>query len=188
MKRFYAILSIVALVAMVMGCKDKKTSDNAIDIDKSNALAADTLRVDSTVYGVCGVNTAMHELELITDKGDTLMCEYNLDEKMAEEVQGGIEAGNRLAVILSRNVEGTYATKVINLTSLCTKWTSLERNIEFMPDGSVISTVKEPHAYTHWHIFNGHLVISADTFDIMRLGPDSLTLKNNNGLWTFKRQ
>lgn len=52
-------------------------------------ILTDSAAVDSTVYGRCGEGTAMHTLELITDKGDTIV--YTLEGlDTFSNVQGGL--------------------------------------------------------------------------------------------------
>ena len=77
----------------------------------------------------------------------------------------------------------------INITSLLGRWISLDKNFE-IKDGGVVesSLTAESNPYTSWKIFNGKLVLSKDTFDVLNLGPDSLLLENNKGIFVFKRQ
>ena len=46
----------------------------------------------------------------------------------------------------------------------------------------------ESRPYTDWKIVNGRLVLSADTFEVLDLGPDSLYLENDTVIYAFKRQ
>ncbi len=110
------IFAAVAMAAMVMvGCQSnqkRQTAGSNDSISSENAVA------DSTVYGVCGENTAMHTLELITDKGDTLSYAMQVEEDA--QVQGGLLSGDRLAVIGHKNADGeNVATLIVNLTTLC---------------------------------------------------------------------
>lgn len=169
----------VLLVAACTG--NKKTSPVAGVVDNDDNVA------DSTVYGRCGDGTAMHTLELITDTGDSLT--YTLEgTDTCANVQGGLFVGDRLAVIGTKDSDGMlFARKVINLTSLLGKWVSIDRDFEIREGGVIVSSVKEPKPYTDWKILNGHLVMSADTFDIYALGPDSLYLENSKGIYGYKR-
>lgn len=169
----------VLLVAACTG--NKRISPVAGVVDNNDNVA------DSTVYGKCGDGTAMHTLELITDKGDSLT--YTLEgADTCANVQGGLFVGDRLAVIGTKDADGMlFARKVINLTSLLGKWVSIDRDFEIREGGVIVSSVKEPKPYTDWKILNGHLVMSADTFDIYALGPDSLYLENNKGIYGYKR-
>ncbi len=174
--------SIIVILAMtMMGCKNKR-AQNDIPVEAPSETVADT-----TIYGKCGDETAMHTLELITDNGDTLR--YMLEtQDTCSNVQGGLFVGDRLAVIAEK-IPGDepFAKKVINLTSLLGKWTSLDRNFEICEGGAVNSSIKEPRPYTEWKILNGQLILSADTFDVYSLGSDSLYLENKNGIYGYKR-
>ena len=180
-KTFLSLMSIVVFFCMI-SCGGKSTKpDVETDFDDNEI-------VDTTVYGRCGTGSAMHTLELITDKGDTIV--YNLfDEDSVSIVFGGLYAGDRLAVIPSVSEDGMpCAAKVINLTSLMGRWVSISRHFELQEGGVVISDNAEPQPYTEWKILNGKLVLSADTFDIYALGPDSLFLENSRGINGYKRQ
>lgn len=182
MKTFKSLL-LFLLVAVVAGCVDKRKNAPVIE------MLTDSVSVDSTVYGRCGEGTAMHTLELITDKGDTIV--YTLEGiDTCANVQGGLFVGDRIAVIGER-VEGLneymFAKKVINLTSLLGVWSSLDKKFEIIEGGTVVSNTGEPKPYTEWQILNGRLILSPDTFDIYALGPDSLYLENNNGIYGYKR-
>lgn len=162
---------------------------------KKNARkSADTLQVDNavidtTVYGTCGEGTAMHSLELITDAGDSL--QYMILERAdgQQDVQGGLLVGDRLAVIEGKGLDNErVAKKVVNITTLLGKWTSLDKNFDILEDGTVRSNVKaETNPWTNWKILNGQLLLNKDTFDIVKLGKDSLYLENKQGIFTFKR-
>lgn len=181
MRRFvFATLVVAAL--LTVACTGNKKSTPVADI-----VVNDESVVDSTIYGRCGESTAMHTLELITDKGDTLTYALE-DTDTCATVQGGLFVGDRLAVIGTKAADGTLvAQKVINLTSLLGKWVSIDKNFEICEGGVVVSNVKEPKPYTDWKILNGRLVLSADTFDVYALGPDSLYIENDKGIYGYKR-
>ena len=84
-------------------------------------------------------------------------------------------------------IGGLLLTLVI-LFSLMGRWVSISRHFELQEGGVVISDNAEPQPYTEWKILNGQLVLSADTFDIYALGPDSLFLENSRGIYGYKRQ
>lgn len=174
-------LSLLLSIMVIVGCgnriKNVPTSDSEQGV----------VEADSTVYGKCGDGTAMHTLELITDKGDTVV--YSLENPdTCSIVQGGLFTGDQLAVIAEKSADGgLFARKVINLTSLMGKWGSLDKSFEICEGGVVVSNVKEPKPYTEWKILNGKLLLSADTFDIYVLGPDSLYLENDKGIYGYKR-
>ena len=153
-------LALLALAFVVAGCRNTPSRGDRGGADST--LLADTA-ADSTVYGVCGEGTAMHTLELITDAGDTLR--YVLGEA------------------------DPTARRVINLTTLLGKWTSLDKNFEILEGGVVKSSVKaERNPWTSWKILNGQLLLNRDTFNIDNLGSDSLYLENREGIFVYKRQ
>lgn len=180
MKNIYW-LSLLLCIMAVAGCGNKAKNVQTLETEQG------TMEADSTVYGKCGAGTAMHTLELITDKGDTVV--YSLeDTDTCTNVRGGLFMGDRLAVVAEKSADGgLFARKVINLTSLMGKWVSLDKSFEICEGGVVKSNVKEPKPYTEWKILNGKLLLSADTFDIYVLGPDSLYLENDKGIYGYKR-
>ena len=187
MKKLIVVaLPLLVTAFLIAGCKDKNKNNVGDGIDSTDV---ELMVSDSTIYGVCGENTAMHSLELITDAGDTLRFVLNEDENGDVNVLGGLLAGDRLAVVEGPEVDGEkLAKKVINITTLLGKWTSLDKNFEIQDDGTVRSTVQaEKNPWTSWKIVNGRLVLNRDTFDINNLGSDSLYLENKNGIFVYKR-
>src|SRR5574344_308079 len=185
MKTILSIPFIVLVAAFIFtGCKNNK--NKVADLKPETEEA----EKDTTIYGVCGEGTAMHSIELITESGDTLNFMINdEDVEPSSSVVGGLLCGDRLAVI-SQTVDGEkIATKVINLTTLLGKWTSVDKNFEIKEGGDIQSNVKaESNPWTSWKILNGHLLLNKDTFDIDVLGADSLSLENKNGIFVYKRQ
>lgn len=142
---------------------------------------------DSTMYGTCYA-AAMHSFTLLTANGDSIFFTRETVDEVGD-LQGGLFEGDKLAVV-GQKVDGEmFARKVINLNSLLGKWTSLDRNFEIKDGGEVVSQgMAESKPYTEWKILNGQLLLSADTFDIVTLGPDSLLLENSVGIFAYKRQ
>lgn len=178
----------LVLLSCLMACNGnkQKTTDNSAATDTATAA-------DSTLYGICGEGTAMHTLQLITLTGDTLNLSLLPDDADDADtratVNGGLMCGDHLAVLATTTADGPVATKVINLTSLMGRWTSISRNFVIEEGGFVTSDVKaETRPYTSWKIFNGQLLLGRDTFNIVTLGPDSLAIENHNGIYLYKRQ
>lgn len=180
----YVAMALVALFA-ASSCKEKKTSA-VITANDSLMVAADDN--DSTIYGLCGEGTTMHNLQLLSDNGDTL--DVFIDDANPDIVQGGLLSGDRIALIATKDNSGVYlAQHIINLTSLMGKWVSLDKNFEMVEGGEVKNNVKaETNPWTSWKILNGKLLLNKDTFSIDKLGPDSLYLENKVGIFIFKRQ
>lgn len=182
--RFMGIFLMAAILFGMVGCK-KKTEETQLPVVKVEEEAAEV--GDSTVYGEC-IDAAMNSLTLLTNSGDTIDYVFVSEEGDAD-VQGGQFQGDRMAVIGVMGKEENTAQKVINLTSLMGRWVSLDKNFEIKDGGVVESTVAaESNPYTSWKIFNGHLILSKDTFDIVNLDQDSLYLENDKGIFAFKRQ
>lgn len=180
-------MGLLFLVLMLAACDAKKKqqiedTDEVVEVN------------DTTVYGVCGEGTSMHSLEIITDAGDTLV--YTLLSQDAEtevetpsDVQGGLMAGDKMAVTGHKTADELVADRVINVTSLLGHWTSIDKNFTIEEGGTVHSAVKaETNPWTSWKILNGSLLLNRDTFCIECLSADSLHLENANGIFTFKRQ
>ena len=182
--RFMGIFLMAAILLGMVGCK-KKTEETQLPVVKVEEEAAEV--GDSTVYGEC-IDAAMNSLTLLTNSGDTIDYVFVSEEGDAD-VQGGQFQGDRMAVIGVMGKEENTAQKVFNLTSLMGRWVSLDKNFEIKDGGVVESTVAaESNPYTSWKIFNGHLILSKDTFDIVNLDQDSLYLENDKGIFAFKRQ
>lgn len=181
-KLSFLFLAITFLTFSFSACNNKQKKEIATEDTEEK-----TSTPDSTVYGVCGENTAMHTLELITDAGDTLNYVYGDDDD--DPVVGGLLAGDRLAVVPGPEIDGDKtAKKIINLTTLTGKWTSLDKNFEIEEGGVVESHVDaEKDPWTSWKILNGKLVLNRDTFEIDNLGSDSLYLENKDGIFVYKR-
>ena len=105
------------------------------------------------------------------------------------DVAGGVMCGDRLAVLGKKTDEGNVAEKVINITSLIGRWTSIDKNFVIEEGGTVSSAVKaETKPWTNWKIFNGQLLLNKDTFNVVTIGADSLAIENRDGIFVFKRQ
>lgn len=183
MKRITIFFVLAVALAVVASCNgnSKKVADNGMEI------AAQQEEADTTLYGKCGEGTSMNVLELITDKGDSISLMLEGADASAD-VQGGLLAGDRLAVLAYKDADGEmFAQKVINVTTLMGKWTSIDRTFELQEGGVVVGDNTEPKPYVEWRIFDGKLVLTADTFSVYCLGPDSLLLENKNGIYAYKR-
>ena len=107
----------------------------------------------------------MHTLEVITDVGDTLEFVLADADTDVPTVLGGLLAGDRVAVV-SHTADGEQvADKVVNITSLLGKWTSIDKSFEIREGGIVESTVKaETNPWTSWKLNNGNIILNSDTF------------------------
>lgn len=185
MRKSNLCLTLLSLMFLISACHNKPQRSNNKGVEPSEQTATQ----DSTIYGVCGDGTMMHSLQLITDGGDTLTFALPDSADGTQTVVGGLLAGDRLAVVEGQPVDGEKcARKVINLTTLQGKWTSIDKNFEILEGGEVKSDVEaEKNPWTTWKILNGKLLLNRDTFDIDNLGSDSLYLENKVGIFVYKR-
>lgn len=184
MKKLIYLFFVMAVMTFAASCNEKKAEPKQ-NIEDSLAIADP----DTTLYGVCGEGTSMHSLELVTDDGKTMTMLVDIDDEDESSVKGGLLSGDRLAVIMTLQDGDSVASKVLNLTTLEGKWTSLDRNFEIVQGGEVLSTMQsESNPYTSWKIHNGKLLLGRDSFDILTLGADSLEVENSKGIFVYKRQ
>ena len=134
----------------------------------------------------------MNTLELITDNGDTLnLSLVNAQEN--ERVLGGLQAGDRLAVMTDS--KKTEATEVINLNTLLGDWVmpdpidgAEEVGIRIKEGGVAESIEMTNITYRTWRIFNGKLEITSiregggeseevNYYDILKLTHDTLVYR-----------
>ena len=185
MKKLLYLACAMMMLIFVASCNNNKKTETVVDEADSLAKADP----DTTLYGTCGEGTSMHSVELVTDDGKTMHLLVDVDADDDDPVKGGLLNGDRLAVIMSVQNGDTIAQRVINLTTLEGKWTSLDRNFEIVQSGEVISTVQsESNPYTSWKIHNGQLLMGRDSFDILTLGADSLEIESSKGIFVYKRQ
>lgn len=175
--------ALLAAALLMTACNGKTENPSGEGTDSLTSLMPDT-----ALYGTVGEGTTMHVLELKTDGGKTLSFEMNTDEE--SDVQGGVYSGDRVTLTFTENENGEKCvTRMVNLTSLLGKWTSLDRNFKIQEDGAVESTgAAETRPYTQWSMSNAQLILNADTFDVVTLGPDSMSLENDKGIFVYKRQ
>lgn len=180
----YIVAAFIAMCMMTMGCKEQKT--------EVKPTVADTMEVsegDTTLYGICGENCSMHSLELITNEGDTLEFSFDVYDGDRSAVYGGLMPGDKLAVINEYGDRSNVARQIINLTTLEGKWTSIDRNFEIVEGGEVLSTLQsESNPWTSWKMYNGHLLLGRDTFDILDLNAEELHLENSHGIFIYQRK
>ena len=190
MRHFRTILALSFVAVAIVACKDKPNTGNMPTVNTEKLKTAEG---DSTTYGIC-VDATSNTVSIQNSNGDTVqyVCAdvYNDDGKVVDQVvKGGVFTGDRVAIVGKIGEEENLATNIINLTSLMGRWTSLDRDFEIKDGGVVESRVEaETNPYTSWHIFNGKLILSKDTFDVCELGSDSLILENSKGIFGYKRK
>ena len=156
--------------------------------EEPNANNADSLNAgDTTIYGTM-LDGGMNSIVLLTDRGDTLEIIQN-PEDTTEVVKGGKLIGDRFAVIAYKEYGDMMLRSAINITSLLGNWTSLDKNFEIKEGGEVTSNLQsEKNVWTSWKIYNGKLLLSRDTFDVIELGADTMSLENKTGIFVFGRK
>lgn len=181
-KTFLPLTSfIVTTTLFITSCNNVKQQSQIESKDSIVTVA------DSAIYGIVGEGTTMHVLELITEEGKTLP--FTVDQDTLADVQGGIFAGDRVTLTtIGTSDDMPQVGKLINLTTLLGKWISLDKNFEIKENGVIESSQKaESTPYTQWSLVNAKLILNVDTFDVVQLSNDSLSLENSKGIFVYKR-
>jgi len=168
-----------------------------------NGDSADIANKDSTIYGVCGEATTMHVLQMLTDTGDTLMLDI-ADAIENGQVMGGLQVGDRLAVIPQKDKE--KARFVLNQSALLGNWVmpnpidgSDEVGIRIKEGGIAESIDQSTITYKTWRLVKGKLEIvmvheggsgedETYLYDLVRLEPDTLVYKSVDETYEYSRQ
>lgn len=193
---FFTILA--ALVVMFGSCGNKSEKVPFDNGDSVNAAKA-----DPTIFGVCGVETSMNTLQLITDTGDTLQLDLSAAHEK-NQVFGGLQVGDRMAVIA--NDEHTAADMVVNQADLLGNWVmpnpidgSDEVGISIKEGGIAESIEQSSIIYKTWKLTRGKLEIvlvreggteeeETNLYDLVKLSPDSLIYKDSEDTFEYSRQ
>ena len=200
MKKITIVAVLVAAVVATMSSCGGKTQQVPFDNGDSTDMSA---MQDPTIYGVCGEGSAMNSLQIVTDLGDTIQLDltYANDNK---QVFGGLQVGDRMAVV--PNAKKTEALIVINQAALLGNWVmpnpldgSDEVGIRIKEGGIVEGIEQSAIIYKTWRLVRGKLELisvreggvdeeEATIYDIVRLSPDSLILKESDDLYEYGRQ
>jgi len=185
--RYLLTFSIFATIAtFVMSCNSKSTMPGAGELD-SDSVEVLTV-ADTAIYGTVDESTTMHMLTINMDDGKQQTFAMNLDS-LGSDIQGGIFAGDKVTLTVTKGEEEMQVVKCVNLSTLLGKWTSLDRNFQIEENGVVKSNLAaESNPYTQWQMVNARIILNADTFDILTLGADSMELENSKGIFIYKRQ
>ena len=194
-----SVLWLVAAAVLTMGSCGSRTQQVPFDNGDSAAIA----NADPTIYGISGDATTMNMLQLITDTGDTLSFDLS-DANDAGKVLGGLQSGDRMAVIPS--VDKGEAQMVINESTLLGDWVMpnpLDGSDEVgirIKEGGIAESIEQPNlSYRTWRLIRGQLELvqvqedgsgQEETFfyDIVYLGPDSLVYKDAEDTFEYTRQ
>ena len=198
-KNRLAIVSVMCCMLLTLiGCGGKTQQ-----VPFDNGDSADVYKIDPTIYGVCGEETSMNSLQLITDTGDTL----TLDLSIANEsglVMGGLHTGDRMAVLPTSDTTGVV--RCINQTALLGNWVMpnpLDGSDEvgiIIKEGGIAESIEQPTiSYKTWRLTHGMLEIvlvreggagdeETNLYDIVKLTPDSLVYKDAENEYEYGRQ
>ena len=194
-----SLLSILSALIVVLGSCGSKTEKVPFDNGDSVYMA----KADPTLFGVCGVETSMNNLQLITDTGDTLQLDLT-NARDNDKVFGGLQVGDRMAVIA--NEDRTAAEMVINQVALLGNWVmpnpidgSDEVGISIKEGGIAESIEQSSIVYKTWKLTRGKLEIvlvreggteEEETYfyDLIKLTPDSLVYKDADDTFEYSRQ
>ena len=142
---------------LTMGSCGSRTQQVPFDNGDSAAIA----NADPTIYGISGDATTMNVLQLITDTGDTLSFDLS-DANDAGKVLGGLQSGDRMAVIPS--ADKGEAQMVINESTLLGDWVMpnpLDGSDEVgirIKEGGIAESIEQPNlSYRTWRLIRGQL-------------------------------
>lgn len=201
MKKIAIVMTLVATVILTMSsCGGKK---QPVPFDDGFDSADIASMQDPTIYGVCGEGTAMNTLQIVTDLGDTLQLDITTAREN-NQVFGGLQVGDRMAVV--PNDTKKEALIVINQVALLGNWVMpnpLDGSDEVgfsIKEGGVVDGIDQSTiAYKTWRLVRGKLElfsIREDAgeeeeivlYDILKLSPDSLILKDSEDTYEYGRQ
>ena len=198
MKKILFLSVLSALVIMLGSCGNKSQK-----VPFDNGDSAFSAKADPTLFGVCGVETTMNTLQLITDTGDTLEIDLT-NARDNNQVFGGLQVGDRMAVIA--NNEHTEALQVVNQAALLGNWVmpnpidgSDEVGIRIKEGGVAESIEQSAIIYKTWKLTRGKLEIvmvreggteeeETYLYNIVKLTPDSLVYKDADDTFEYSRQ
>ncbi len=198
MKKLLFLCTLSALMVVFGSCGNKTKK-----VPFDNGDTAYSSKNDPTLFGVCGVETTMNTLQLITDTGDTLQLDLT-NARDNEQVFGGLQVGDRMAVIA--NNDRTSAVMVINQAALLGNWVmpnpidgSDEIGISIKEGGIAESIEQSVVVYKTWKLTRGKLEImlvreggteEEETYfyDIIKLTPDTLVYKDADDTFEYCRQ
>ena len=158
---------------------------------------------DPTIYGVCGEGSAMNTLQIVTDLGDSIVLDLNYAREN-NQVFGGLQAGDRMAVV--PNSKKTEALIVVNQADLLGNWVMpnpLDGSDEVgfrIKEGGILEGIEQSSlTFKTWRLVRGKLETVAvregggeeeevNIYDLVKLTPDSLILKDNDDTYEYGRQ
>ena len=200
MKKIWIVVMLVAAVVMTMSSCGGKTQQVPFDNGDSTDMSA---MQDPTIYGVCGEGSAMNTLQIVTDLGDSIVLDLNYAREN-NQVFGGLQAGDRMAVV--PNSKKTEALIVVNQADLLGNWVMpnpLDGSDEVgfrIKEGGILEGIEQSSLpFKTWRLVRGKLETVAvregggeeeevNIYDLVKLTPDSLILKDSDDTYEYGRQ
>ncbi len=200
MKKIWIVVMLAAAVVMTMSSCGGKTQQVPFDNGDSTDMSA---MQDPTIYGVCGEGSAMNTLQIVTDLGDSIVLDLNYAREN-NQVFGGLQAGDRMAVV--PNSKKTEALIVVNQADLLGNWVMpnpLDGSDEVgfrIKEGGILEGIEQSSlTFKTWRLVRGKLETVAvregggeeeevNIYDLVKLTPDSLILKDNDDTYEYGRQ
>lgn len=200
MKKIWIVVMLVAAVVLTMSSCGGKTQQVPFDNGDSTDMSA---MQDPTIYGVCGEGSAMNTLQIVTDLGDSIVLDLNYAREN-NQVFGGLQAGDRMAVV--PNSKKTEALIVVNQADLLGNWVMpnpLDGSDEVgfrIKEGGILEGIEQSSlTFKTWRLVRGKLETVAvregggeeeevNIYDLVKLTPDSLILKDSDDTYEYGRQ
>ena len=198
MKKLSVFCVLSALIIILGSCGNKSQK-----VPFDNGDSAYSSKADPTLFGVCGVETTMNTLQLITDTGDTLQLDLTT-ARDNDQGFGSMQVGDRMAVIA--NDDRTAAVLVVNQAALLGNWVmpnpidgSDEVGISIKEGGIAESIEQSAIIYKTWKLTRGKLEIvlvreggteeeETYLYDLVKVTPDSLIYKDSDETFEYCRQ
>jgi hypothetical protein len=193
-------MTLVSAVVFTISSCGGKTQQVPFDNGDSTDMNATQ---DPTIYGVCGEGTAMNTLQVVTDLGDTIQMDITYAREN-NQVFGGLQVGDRMAIV--PNAKKTEALVVINQAALLGNWVMpnpLDGSDEVgfrIKEGGIVEGIEQSSlTYKTWRLVRGKLELvdvregggeeeEVTLYDLVRLTPDSLILKDSEDIYEYGRQ
>ena len=192
-KANYFILAL--LTSMLFACdgKNSKRTEPNVEIKPLDEIPG-----IYEMHGTIGSGTSMNVLECINEDSDTIYIKIN-----AQAIMGGLHVGDDIDIIYNVSKDENVASVAVNMTALQHLWTQRgsdgrKQSLELDSKGRA-TTYDMDIDYDSWEVKEGLLLLrspmrpgeekpaAVDTFEIMRLTPDSLVLMNGNLMTEFER-
>lgn len=199
MKKIVFVSMLMTTIVVMTSCGGKT---QPVPFDNGDSTDMNATQ-DPTIYGVCGEGTAMNTLQVVTDLGDTIQMDITYAREN-NQVFGGLQVGDRMAIV--PNAKKTEALVVINQAALLGNWVMpnpLDGSDEVgfrIKEGGIVEGIEQSSlTYKTWRLVRGKLELvdvregggeeeEVTLYDLVRLTPDSLILKDSEDIYEYGRQ